>query len=64
MGASVQSGRMTAAIQLYQDRLTLPAVWTIEIVHGEMAASIVATACHAAFQQGAQCDCQTMTAFG
>ena len=44
MGAFVKSGRMTAAIELLLlPQPTATAVWTTEIVYGEMAASIVAT---------------------
>ena len=44
---------------------TVTAVRTIEIVYGEMAASIVATNHDTACKQGpsAQCDCQTVAAF-
>ena len=45
-------------------RLTATAVQTIEIVYGEMAASIVATVYDTSCQQGAQCECQTMAVFG
>ena len=44
-------------------RPTATAVQTIEIVYGEMAACIVATTCHTAYQQGAQGDRQTVAAF-
>ena len=43
-------------------RPTATSVWTIEIVHGEMAAIMVATIHDTACQQGAECDRQTVAA--